>query len=637
MGVRQFKTESKKLMDMMINSIYTHKEIFLRELISNASDAEDKLYFRSLTDDSVGMSRGDFFIRITADKDARTLTVSDNGIGMTSEELEKNLGTIAKSGTQEFSRLNGEEGAKNDVDVIGQFGVGFYSAFMVADLVTVESRAFGSDEAFRWSSKGPEGYTVEPCEKETAGTSVILHLKPDTDDEDYSRFLESGLISTLVKKYSDYIRYPIKMIREKTQMKPRPEDAPDDYKTEYETVEEDAVLNSMVPLWKKNKNDVTEEEYNDFYRSVSGSYDEPLVTIPFKTEGSATFSALLFIPTRAPFDFYSKSYEKGLKLYSKGVLITDKCADLLPDCFSFVKGLVDSEDLSLNISREMLQHDNQLKLIARTIEKKIKSELEKLLRNDREKYETFWKAFGANIKYGVYNDYGQKKELLKDLLMFTSSAEGKLTTLSEYVTRMKEDQKSIYYASGESEAKIALLPQTESVKEKGFEILYLTDYIDEFALKMLYEYEDKTFCNICAEDTGLETEEEKNALKQENENQKDLLGLMKEALGDAVEDVRFTGKLKNHPVCLTTEGEISAEMAQVLNSMPNGGGIKPRIVLEINLDHPVASKLKQLYIADDKDTVRDYAKVLLCEARLIEGLPIDDPSEFADLVTKLMV
>lgn len=625
MRTKQFKAESKKLLDLMINSIYTHKEIFLRELISNASDAVDKLYFRSLTDQNVGMSHGDFEIRITPDKENRTLTISDNGIGMTKEELEANLGTIAKSGSLAFKQENADA---KDIDVIGQFGVGFYSAFMVSDCVTVESRAYGESEAYRWQSKGVEGYTVEECDKPDVGTTITLHIKDDTDEEKYSQFLEEYTIKTIVKKYSDYVRYPIRMTVEKRRLKEGTED-------EYETVKEDETLNSMIPLWKKNKKEIKPEEYEAFYKDKFMDYEKPLKVIHYKTEGQATYDALLFIPSHAPFDYYTKEYEKGLQLYSKGVLIMDKCKDLLPDHFSFVKGLVDSEDLSLNISREVLQHDHQLKLIAKTIEKKIDSELKKMLETDREAYEKFFKAFGMQIKFGVYSDYGIHKDSLKDLLLFYSSSEKKPVTLKEYVSRMKDGQKDIYYAAGETTDKIDMLPQVDSVKDKGYEILYLTDYVDEFALRALSEYDGKTFVNVCTEDVDLGTEEEKEALKKENDDNADMLKEMKEALGENVHEVRFTDKLKDHPVCLSSEGAISLEMQKVLNAMPDGKDAKATVVLEINANHPIAEKLKSLY-KDNKDSLCDYAKILYAQARLIGGMSVDDPVELSNLVCNLM-
>lgn len=623
MRTKQFKAESKKLLDMMINSIYTHKEIFLRELISNASDALDKLYFKSLTDEAVGMKKDDFCIRLTPDKENRTLTISDNGIGMTADELDNNLGVIAKSGSQKFKADN----ESDDIDIIGQFGVGFYSAFMVSKKVQVISKAYGEDTANCWESEGVNGYTVSPCDKDTVGTDIILYINDNTDEIKYDEFLDQYRIAALVKKYSNYIRYPIKM--ETEEQKPV-----EGKEGEYETVKEDKILNSMLPLWKKNKSEITPEEYNKFYKDVFYDYEDPIRVIHSKTEGRATYNALLYIPSHAPFDYYSKNYEKGLQLYSKGVLISDKCKEILPDYFNFVKGLVDSEDLSLNISREMLQHDHQLKLIAKTIEKKIKSELLKMLNTERENYEKFFDAFGTSLKFGVYSDYGMHKDELVDLLIFKSSAEKKYVTLKEYVDRMKSDQKSIYYAAGETIDRIEMLPQVEKVKDKGFEILYLTDYVDEFALKTLMSFEDKTFVNICAEETDLDTEEEKNALKTENEENKDMLDFIKAALPD-IKEVRFTNKLKNHPVCLSNEGAISAEMEKVLNSMPGNEGVKAELVLEINSEHAIAEKLKKLF-ADDKDKLTKYAKLLYNQARLIGGLPIENPGEFSSLICELM-
>ncbi|MGM9626413.1 MAG: molecular chaperone HtpG [Eubacteriales bacterium] len=633
MEKKQFKTESQKLLDMMINSIYTHKEIFLRELISNASDALDKLYYRSLTDDSVQLKRDEFEIRLETDKDARTIRITDNGIGMTQEELENNLGTIAKSGSYEFKH---ENDAKEDVDIIGQFGVGFYSAFMVADKITVTSKAFGADSAYVWESEGVDGYTVSPCEKETAGTDILLHLRPDTEEEKYSDYLDSWRIKNLVKKYSDYIRYPIRMDITTEQLK-EGVDPSSDAEDKYETVTNTETLNSMVPLWKKRAQDITEEEYASFYKDKFYDFEAPAKTIHFKSEGTATFDALLFIPEKAPFNYYTKDYEKGLQLYSSGVLIMEKCADLLPDYFSFVRGLVDSADLSLNISREMLQHDHQLKVIAKAIEKKIKNELAKMLESDREKYEAFWKAFGMQLKFGLYSDYGMHKDVLADLVMFTSSNEKKLTTLKEYVSRMKEEQKAIYYACGETNDKIEMLPQCETVTGKGYEVLYLTDDIDEFALKMLVKYEEKNFVNVCAEDLDISTDEEKEAVKTENENAADMLNAMKEALGDSVSAVRFTNTLKNHPVCLTSEGGLSVGMEQVRNRMPSAEeNVKAQIVLEINADHPIAAKLKALYDSD-REKLNAYAKILYAQARLIGGMSIENPAELSSLVCDLMV
>ncbi len=627
MRKKQFKAESKKLMDMMINSIYTNKEVFIREIISNASDALDKLYFKSLTDSTVGLNKDDFCIRISVDKNNRTLTIADNGCGMTEDELENNLGTIAKSGSLAFKTENEQS---EDVDIIGQFGVGFYSAFMVSDSVTVESKAFGNDKAYRWVSTGADGYTIEECEKESFGTVIILKLKSDTEEDNYSTYLETYKIEALVKKYSDYIRHPIKMYVESKELKEGTEN-------EYETVITDKTLNSRVPIWKKNKNEVTDEDYNNFYSEKFYDYEAPAKVIHSKTEGNATYSALMFIPKHAPFDYYSKDFEKGLQLYSKGVLIMDKCKDLLPDYFSFVKGLVDSEDLSLNISREMLQQDAQLKLIAKTIEKKIKSELEKMLNNEREAYEEFFKTFGMQIKFGIYNSYGMNKDNLKDLVLFYSSRDKSLVSLKEYIGRLKDGQEKIYYACGETIQKIEMLPQTETVKDKGFEILYLTEYVDEFTVKMLHEYEGKEFQNICDEKLDLNTEDEKNALNEKNESDKEMLSFIKESLNGDVSEVRYTNNLKNYAVCLTSEGNLSLEMEKVLNSMPsNEQKVKAEIALEINANHELAEKLKALY-ENDKDTLKNYAKLLYAQGCLISGVSVKDPAELSSLIVDLMV
>lgn len=626
MRKKQFKAESKKLLDMMINSIYTHKEIFLRELISNASDAIDKLYFRSLTDNAVKLSKDDFKIQIDLDKENRTITLTDNGIGMTAEELESNLGTIAKSGSLNFKNENADDENAQDISVIGQFGVGFYSSFMVADKVEVVSKAFGDDTAHKWVSSGADGYTIEECEKEDAGTVITLHIKEDTENEDYSQYLEQYKIDELVKKYSDYIRYPIVM--EMSHQVPDP-DKEGEYITELST----ETLNSMVPLWRKSKSEIKPEDYNEFYKSKFMDYTDPMAVIHTKTEGQATFDALMFIPQNPPYDFYSKEYEKGLQLYSNGVLIMDKCADLLPDYFSFVKGLVDSADLSLNISREMLQHDHQLKIIAKAIDKKIKSELTKMLKNDREKYEKFFKTFGLQLKYGVYANYGMDKDGLKDLLLFESSNGDGYTTLKEYVGRMADSQESIYYACGENAEKISLLPQIDAVKERGYEVLYFTDEVDEFAIQMLMEYDSKHFANICKDDLDLSTDAEKEAMTKKNEDSKDLLDKMKEALNGKVTAVKFSNKLGSHPVSLSAEGYVSLEMEKVLNSMPGANqGVKAQLVLEINSNHPVAEKLEK---ADD-ETLKKYTGLLYSAARLIAGLDIDNPTEFSDIIAELM-
>ncbi len=626
MRKKQFKAESKKLLDMMINSIYTHKEIFLRELISNASDAIDKRYYRSLSDSQQGLSREDYKIQLFIDKEARTLTIVDNGCGMSVEELESNLGTIAKSGSLDFKNSNEKQ---DDVEIIGQFGVGFYSAFMVSDEVSVKTRTANEQIGHTWVSQGADGYSIGECEKEDVGTEIVLHIKENTDEETYSEFLETYTIQSLVKKYSDYIRYPIILDVETRKLKEGSED-------EYETVKEPKQLNSMVPLWRKNKSEITDDEYKSFYMDKFHDYTAPLHIIHSKTEGQVSYDAMLFIPEKTPWDFYSKDFEKGLQLYSNGVMIMDKCSDLLPDYFGFVKGIVDSPDLSLNISREMLQHDYQLKLIAKNIEKKIKAELSKMLKNDRDKYIKFFETFGSQLKLGVYADFGRHAQELKDLLMFWSSTEKRLVTLQEYVDRMAGEQTAILYACGETVDKIDMLPQADSLKDKGYEVLYLTEGIDEFVLKMLQTYGEKNFANICADDIDLDTQEEKDAIREENESAKDLLTFMSEALGDAVESVRFTNKLKNHPVCLTSEGDVSIEMEKVLNAMPGDEQIKAKIVLEINSEHPVAAKLKSLY-ETDKDKVSDYAKILYSSARLIGGMPIDNPTELSNLICSLMI
>ena len=627
METKQFKAESKRLLDMMINSIYTHKEIFLRELISNASDAIDKLYFKSLTDTSVGMNKSDFAINLSVDKENRTLTISDNGIGMTEEDLENNLGTIANSGSFAFKKDND---LGDDVDIIGQFGVGFYSTFMVAKEVTVVTKAYGSEQAFKWQSNGVDGYTVEPCEKEDGvGSTITLTLKDDTDDEKYSRYLDEMQIQSLVKKYSDYIRFPIRMEIEHTHYH--------DDSDEPEVHKAIETLNSMTPIWKKNKNELKEEDYNNFYVEKFLDYEPPITHIHSKNEGICTYDALLYVPARAPFDYYSKDYEKGLQLYSSGVMIMDKCADLLPDYFSFVKGVVDSEDLSLNISRELLQHDRQLKMIEKNLEKAIKNELKKLLKNDREKYEKFFKVFGLQFKFGIYQSYGAANEMLQDLLMFPSSFEGKNVTLDEYVERMKEDQKHIYYACGESKERIEMLPQLEKVKEKGYEVLYCTQDIDEFCLKVLIKYKDKEFKSISDADLDLDTEEEKEQAKKLDEENKDMFTFMQQAISDKVKTVRLSKKLKSYPVCLSSDGgPITIEMEKVLNAMPqNNEKVKAEKALEINPEHPIFAKLKTLFDTD-KDKLTDYTKLLYDQALLIEGLSIEDPVEFANLVCGLM-
>ena len=627
MQTKEFKAESKRLLDMMINSIYTHKEIFLREIISNASDAIDKLYFKSLTDTSVGMKKSDFAINIAIDKENRTLTVSDNGIGMTEEDLENNLGTIANSGSFAFKKDND---LGDDVDIIGQFGVGFYSTFMVAKEVTVVTKAFGSDQAYKWTSDGVEGYTIEECDKpDGVGTTITLKLKDDTDDEKYSTYLDQYQIQSLVKKYSDYIRFPIRMEVEHTHYNEEGKE-PEVHKA-IET------LNSMTPIWKKNKSELKDEDYNNFYMEKFGDYEPPVAHIHSKNEGVATYDALLYIPARAPFDYYSKDYEKGLQLYSSGVMIMEKCADLLPDWFSFVKGVVDSEDLSLNISRELLQQDRQLKIIAKNLEKSIKNELAKLLKNDREKYEKFYSVFGLQFKFGIYQSYGAANETLKDLLMFPSSFDGKNVTLKEYVSRMKEDQKEIYYACGETKERIEMLPQLEKIKDKGYEVLYFTQDVDEFAIKVMINYDGKPFKSISDADLDLDTGEEKEEAKKLDEENKDMFAFMQEAIADKVKTVRLSKKLKTHPVCLSSDGSITIEMEKVLNAMPQNDGnkVKAEKALEINPNHPIFEKLKDLY-ANDKDKLKDYAKLLYDQALLIEGMSIDNPVEFANLVCDLM-
>lgn len=625
MDKRQFKAESKKLMDMMINSIYTHKDIFLRELISNASDALDKRYYNAMANGESGIDRSEYKISLSADKENRTLTISDNGCGMSEDELENNLGTIAKSGSFDFKNDLQKD---SDVEIIGQFGVGFYSAFMVSDKVSVLSKPHGSDKAYLWESEGVDGYTITEAQKDEPGTVITLKIKDNTENENYDQYLDQYALKDIVGKYSDYIRYPIMMEMTTTSLKEGTED-------EYETVSEDTQLNSMVPLWRKSKSEIKKEEYDEFYQSKFYDFEAPLKTIHSKTEGQVSYDALLYIPAHAPFDFYSKDYEKGLQLYSNGVMIMDKCGELLPDYFSFVKGLVDSADLSLNISRETLQHDHILKIIAKNIEKKLKNELEKLLKDNREDYIKFYNTFGVQLKYGVYSDYGAHKQSLQDLIMFYSSSEKKLVTLSEYVDRMKDEQKTIYYACGETVDKIDMLPQSEAVKSKGYEILYLTDDVDEFALQMLVQYKDKTFTNICAGSLDLDDEDEKEAINKENEETKELRDFLKDSIGDAVSEVRFTTKLQNHPVCLTSEGMLSLEMEKVLSAMPGSKGAKATLVLEINKNHPVAEKIKNLY-ESDKGTAAKYAKILYAQGCLIAGKAIDSPTELCDMICSLM-
>lgn len=627
MEQKQFKAESKRLLDLMIHSIYTHKEIFLRELISNASDAIDKLYFRSLTDDSVNMKKSDFAIEIIPDKENRTLTIKDNGIGMTKEELEEHLGTIANSGSLQFKSENQME---DDHQIIGQFGVGFYSAFMVASRVTVKSKAFGAEKAYVWQSEGTDGYTIDECDKDTVGTEITLELLPDEEDkeegaEKYSDYLDQYRIQSLVKRYSDYIRFPIRMEMTKSRKK---EDS-----DEYEEYTELVTLNSMTPLWKKNKNELTDDDYNNFYKDKFNDYSNPLHHALVHNEGTVTYDALLYIPERAPFNYYSKEYEKGLQLYANGVLIMERCEDLLPDYFSFVKGLVDSEDVSLNISREMLQHDAQMRLIAKSVERTIKNELSRMMKNEREQYEKFYQAFGLQLKYGVYSDYGMHKDMLQDLLLFTSSKDQKLTSLAEYVDRMPEDQTCIYYACGESIARIEALPQTELVKDKGYEILYFTDSVDEFAIRMLMKYKDKEFKSVSANDLNLESEEEKKELEQKETESKDMLETMQKALDGKVAKVKLSGRLKSHPVCLSNEGDLSMEMAKTLNAMPGvDQPVQAQTVLELNPEHPIYQKLKTL----DDETLGKYSQLLYNQALLIEGMPIADPVAFSNLICELM-
>lgn len=633
---KQFKAESKRLLDLMINSIYTNKEIFLRELISNASDAIDKLYYRSLTDKNVKVNKDDLYIRVTPNKEARTLTIEDNGCGMNKEELEENLGTIAKSGSLAFKEAaKAKENAEkdDDVNIIGQFGVGFYSAFMVASKVRVESKCYGAEKAYAWESEGAEGYTIDECDKSDFGTKIILTLKADTDDEKYSDFLAEYKIEELIRKYSDYIRYPIKMEVEHEHEVEQPEGEKKEPK--FEKVRHDEILNSMIPIWKKNKSEVSDEDYNNFYQEKFGDYQKPLKVIRTSVEGDVSYTALLYIPSHTPYDYYTKDFKRGLQLYSNGVLIMDKCEDLLPDCYGFVRGLVDSPDLSLNISREMLQHDRQLKIIAKNLDKKIKSELLDMLHKNREDYEKFFTTFGTTLKFGVYNDFGLNKDNLKDLLMFHSSTENKLVTLDEYVDRMKEGQDKIYYACGETVDKIELLPQVEAVKEKGYKILYLTENIDEFVVQVLMEHKEKKFINVCANDVDLDTDEEKEALKKENEENKDMFTLMKETIGEGVQEVRFTHRLKNHPVCLTSEGALSVEMEKVINSMPNDQKVKAQTALEINDSHPIAQKIKDLY-ENDKEELKKYTQVLYAQARLIEGLPVENPTQISNLICEII-
>jgi molecular chaperone HtpG len=625
MAKKEFKAESKRLLEMMINSIYTQKEIFLRELISNASDAIDKIYYTALADEGLVFNKEDYYIKVTADKVNRTLTISDTGIGMTQEELENNLGTIAKSGSLAFKK---ENEAKDGHNIIGQFGVGFYAAFMVADDVTVISKALGSDVAFKWESKGADGYTIETVDKDSVGTEVILKIKENTEDDQYDEYLEEYRLKTIIKKYSDFIRFPIKM--DVKEQKPK-----EGTENEFEEVVQEQTVNSMVPIWRKNKNELTTEDYDNFYAEKRYGFDKPLKHLHISADGAVVYNAILFIPENTPFDYYTKEYEKGLELYSNGVLIMNKCADLLPDYFSFVKGMVDSEDLSLNISREMLQHDRQLTLIAKNIKNKVKSQLQSLLKDEREKYEQFYNAFGRQLKFGVYNDYGMHKDTLQDLLMFYSSTEKKLVTLDEYVSRMPEDQKYIYYASGESIERIEKLPQTELVSDKGYEILYFTDDIDEFAIKVITSYKEKELKSVSSGDLGIEADEaDKPTEAEENEN-KGLFEAMKDILSGKVTNVKASKRLKTHPVCLSAEGELTIEMEKILKSMPNGQEVQADKVLEINIHHEVFQSLKAA-AENDKEKLGLYTNLLYNQALLIEGLQVSDPVQFTNDICKIM-
>ena len=624
METKQFKAESKRLLDLMINSIYTHREIFLRELISNSSDAIDKIYYKALTDDSITFDKDNYYIKVSIDKDNRTLKISDTGIGMTKEELDDNLGVIAKSGSLKFKKENDTEDGH---DIIGQFGVGFYSAFLVADTVTVISKAFGSDEAYKWESKGVEGYTIEPCEKESVGTDIILKIKENTEDENYDEYLEEYTIKSIIKKYSDFIRYPIKMDVTERKLEEGTEN-------EYEDIIEEKTINSRVPIWRKNKNELTDEDYDNFYAEKHYGYDKPIKHIHVSVDGMVSYNSILYIPEKTPYDFYTKDYEKGLELYSNGVMIMNKCSDLVPDYFSFVKGIVDSEDLSLNISREILQHDRQLKLIAKNIKTQIKNGLLDTLKNERDKYEKFYASFGRQLKYGVYSEFGSHKEDLQDLLMFYSSKEKKLVTLDEYVSRMPEDQKYIYYAAGESIERIEKLPQTEMVSDKGYEILYFTEDIDEFAVRMLMSYKEKEFKSVSSGDLGIEDKEQEVTESEEKEN-KDLFEAMKTTLAGKVKTVKASKRMKKYPVCLSNEGDLTIEMEKVLNSMPNNEKVKAEKVLEININHDVFKSLKSAY-ENDKDKFNLYTNVLYNQALLIEGLPINDPVEFTNNICKIM-
>lgn len=637
MAKKEFKAESKRLLELMINSIYTHKEIFLREIISNASDAIDKLAYIALTDDKVGMNRSDFKIVVVPDKENRTLTVSDNGIGMTKEELEHNLGTIAQSGSFQFKKdLSDEDKTKSDTDVIGQFGVGFYSAFMVSDKITVISKAYGSDKAYKWESEGADGYTITECEKDSVGTDVIMHIKPDTEEEDYCEYLEEYGLEHLIKKYSDYIRYPIRMEVTKSRQKEKPADAPEDYKPEWEEYKEWETVNSMIPVWQKNKNEVTEQEYNDFYKQKFGDFEDPLCSISIAAEGVVSYKALLFIPAKAPYDYYTRDFEKGLQLYSSGVLIMDKCSDLLPEYFRFVRGVVDTPDVSLNISREMLQHDRQLKTISANIEKKIKARLVKMQAEEPEKYEKFWNAFGRQIKYGAAADYGMHKEQLLDLMMFNSSKEGKLTSFEQYVERMPEDQEYIYYAAGENENQLAKLPQTERILDKGYEIFWCTDDVDEFVMQFVGEYKGKKTKSVNDDDALPESEDEKKEAEQKTADNKEVLDFVKETLGNRIKEARVSRILKSHACCLTADGGVSIEMEKYMRKQ--GGELadfEGEHVLELNADSSAFAAMKNA-MSTDKELAAKYAKILYDQALLIAGLPLEDPSEYSDLVCSLM-
>ena len=625
MEKKQFKTESKRILDMMVNSIYTHRDIFLRELVSNASDAIDKIYYKTLTDESLTFNKENYYITITNDKENRILKISDTGIGMSEEELSDNLGVIAKSGSLDFKK---ENEIKDGYDIIGQFGVGFYSAFMVADTVTVISRVLGSDKAYKWESTGAEGYTIEPCEKDSIGTEISLKIKENTEDENFDEYLEEYGIKSIVKKYSDFIRYPIKMSVSESRLKEGSE-------TEHEDFIVEKTVNSMVPIWRKNKSELTDEDYNNFYSEKHYGFDKPTKHIHISVDGAISYNAILYVPEKTPYDFYTKEYEKGLELYSSGVLIMNKCADLLPDYFSFVKGIVDSEDLSLNISREVLQHDRQLKLIAKNIKTKIKNELDSLLKNEREKYDEFYKSFGRQLKYGIYSDFGSNKDVLQDLLLFYSSKEKKMVTLDEYVSRMPENQKYIYYAAGDSNERIEKLPQIEMVSDSGFEILYFTDDVDEFAIRMITKYKEKEFKSVSSGDLGIETEEKEDS-KVDDKESKDLFEHMKNVLVGKVKDVRASKRLKNYPVCLSNDGDLTIEMEKILNSMPNSENIKADKVLEININHDMFKALKESF-ESDKDKFDLYTNILYNQALLIEGLPINDPVEFTNNICKVMI